>query len=377
MKVALLRVYKEERWYSIDVYADRLAQGIRRLYPDIHIVEVQLPAWSWSDRRLPLPYGRSASLRTLGLYLSRWIRYPLTLRLVQADIYHILDNSYGHLAFFLDPRRTVVTYNGGTPKAWRRWSREGPSMWHFDLAFRGTLQAGRIIAASEYTRRELLSEARYPADRVHVVHHGVDERFLSHTANGRQQVRDQYMRPGDTALMLHVGHCAARKNVETALRAVSRLRQRGVAVRFVQVGGVFAPDQQRLVEELEIGASVTQIPPYLPDEQLLALYDAADVFIFPSLYEGFGIPLIEAMARGAPVVCSDWTLFREVCGDAALFADPRNPDAFADRIANVLSDPALARDLRQRGRERAQHFSWERNAQQTVAVYQKVLEDLA
>lgn len=376
MKVALLRVYKEERWHSIDVYADRLAQGIRRLYPDIHIVEVQLPAWSWSDRRLPLPYGRSVSLRTLGLYLSRWIRYPLTLHLVQADLYHILDNSYGHLAFFLDPRRAVVTSHGGTPKAWRRWNPEGPSMWLFDLAFRGALRAGHIIIVSEYARQELLSEACYPADHVHVVHHGVDERFLSHTANGRQQVRNQYMRPGDTALVLHVGHCVARKNVETALRAVSRLRQRGVAVRFVQVGGVFTRDQQRLVEELEMSACVTQIS-YLPNAQLPAVYAAADVFIFPSLYEGFGIPLIEAMACGAPVVCSDSALFREVCGDAALFADPRNPDAFAENISNVISNPALARDLRQRGRERARSFNWERTVQQTVAVYQKVLEDLA
>lgn len=376
MKVALLRVYKEERWHSIDVYADRLAQGLRRLYPDIHIVEVQLPAWSWSDWRLSLPFGRSASLHTLGLYLSRWIRYPLTLRLVQADLYHILDNSYGHLAFFLDPRRTLVTSHGGAPKAWRRWNPEGPSMWLFDLAFRGALRAGHIIIVSEYARQELLSEARYPAEYIHVIHHGVDEQFLSHTADGRQQVRDQYMRPGDTALVLHVGHCAARKNVETALRAVGRLRQRGVAVRFVQVGGVFTPGQRRLVEELKIGAGVTQIS-YIPNAQLPALYAAADVFIFPSFYEGFGIPLIEAMACGAPVVCSDSALFREVCGDAALFADPRNPDAFAERIANVLSDPALARDLCQRGRERAHCFTWERTVQQTVAVYQKMLEDLA
>jgi len=117
MRVALLRDFAEENWPSIEVYADRLAQGLRKVAPEVEIIEVQPPAWSWRDWRLPMPYGRSASLQTLGLYLSRWIRYPLALRKIQADVYHILDNSYGHLAFFLDPRRTVVTSHGGTPRS--------------------------------------------------------------------------------------------------------------------------------------------------------------------------------------------------------------------------------------------------------------------
>jgi glycosyltransferase involved in cell wall biosynthesis len=375
MKVALLRDFAEENWPSIEVYADRLAQGLRKVAPEVEIIEVQPPAWSWRDWRLPMPYGRSASLQTLGLYLSRWIRYPLALRRIQADVYHILDNSYGHLAFFLDSRRTVVTSHGGTPRSWRRWNPEGPSMWLFDLAFWGMLRAARIIVVSHYAKRELLAEANYPSDRIHVVYHGIDERFGPATGDERQQVRRQYLQPGEKALLLHVGHCAARKNVERVLQAIALLRQRGLMVRFLQVGGVFTSAQRHLLETLGIGEAVTQIP-HVPNAELPAFYRAADVFVFPSFYEGFGIPLIEAMACGTPVVCSDWELFHEVCGDAALFADPNSHEALAEAIAQVLEDPALAQDLSRRGVERARHFTWERTASETMEIYRNIWREL-
>lgn len=375
MRIALLRDLVEEHWTSIEVYADRLAQGLRKVAPEVEVIEVRVPAWSWSDRRLPMPYGRRASLRTLGLYLSRWVRYPLALRGIQADVYHILDNSYGHLAFFLDPRRTVVTSHGGTSRSWRRWNPEGPAMWMFDLAFRGMLRAARIITVSQYARQELLAETSYPPERIHVVYHGVDERFRPSGDDERQRVRDRYLQPGEKALLLRVGHCAARKNVEGVLQAVALLRQRGLAVRFLQVGGVFTSAQRHLVEILGISEAITQIP-HVPNADLPPLYAAADVFVFPSFYEGFGIPLIEAMACGTPVVCSDWALFHEVCGDAALTVAPDDTEGLAAAIARVLNDPALASDLRRRGLARAREFTWERVAQKTLEVYHRVEEEV-
>lgn len=372
MRVALLRDFVEENWPSIEVYADRLAYGLRKLSSDLEIIEVRLPAWSWSDWHLPMPYGRKASLRTLGLYLSRWIRYPLALRNIKADVYHILDNSYGHLAFSLVPQRTVVTSHGGTPRSWRRWNPEGPSMWVFDLAFRGMLRAARIITVSEYAKGELLAEAKYPPEHIHVVYHGIDEWFHPAGDEKRWQVRNRHLQPGEKVMILHVGHCAARKNVEGALKAVTLLRQMGLTVRFLQIGGTFTTAQRHLVETLGIGEIVTQIP-YVPNADLPILYAAADVFVFPSFYEGFGVPLIEAMACGTPVVCSDWELFHEVCGDAAVFADPRRPEALADAVARVLSDLALAEELRQRGLERAKMFTWRRTAEETLRIYKELL----
>lgn len=372
LKIALLRDLREENWPSMEVYADRLAAGLRKLAPEVEVVEVRIPAWSLPDRKLTMPYGRQASLRTFGIYLSRLVKYPIALRGVRADLYHVLDNSYGHLAFFLDPSRTIVTSHGGTPRAWRRWNPEGPAMWMFDLAFRGMLRASRILIVSDYAKRELLAEARYPPDRVHVVYHGIDDRFYPISEDERRCVRKRYLCKDDDFLVLHIGHCSARKNVEGVLRAVALLKRKGLAIHLLQVGGRFTQEQIDLIETLGIGEVVSQLS-FVPNENLPKLYAAADVFIFPSLYEGFGIPLIEAMGCGTPIVCSDWSLFHEVCGEAACFADPRSPEALAEASERVLLDLEFSQNLRQRGLERARLFTWERATNQTLEVYRQVL----
>jgi glycosyltransferase involved in cell wall biosynthesis len=377
MRVALLRDLPQENWHSIEVYGDRLTQGLRALTADVEFIEVRGQAQAWPDLWFPTPYGRPASLRTLGLYLSRWVRYPLALRRVQADVYHVLDNSYGHLVFFLDPHRTVVTCHGGgsgPPRKIRQWNPEGPAMWMFDLAFRGTLRAARIVAVSEYVKQELLEETCYLDNHIHVVHHGIDPVFQPLAEAERSQWRAWLLHPGDCYLLLHVGHGAARKNVETLYQALSLLRREGWAVRLVRVGSKPTPSQARLIEELEIGQVVTHIP-HVPNRDLPAYYAAADAFVFPSLYEGFGIPLIEAMSCGTPIVCSDWALFHEVCGDTALFADSRRPEALVEAIAQVLADPAMAKALRESGLERARRFTWERTAQAMLAVYREIMEE--
>jgi glycosyltransferase involved in cell wall biosynthesis len=243
-----------------------------------------------------------------------------------------LDNSYGHLVHFLDPGRTVVTSHGGTPITWRRWNPEGPAMRFFDWAFAGTLKAARIIAVSECARREIVEHYEYDPARIHVIHHGLEEHFRMWPQKQREVARARLLKPDDEALLLHVGHTAPRKNVETLLRAVAVLRKQGLAVRLVRVGRPLTSAQETLLHQLAIHTWVTLVPP-LPNTTLVSFYNAADVLVFPSFYEGFGIPLIEAMACGTPVVCSDSVLFHEICGDAARFADPHSAEAFADAIA--------------------------------------------
>jgi glycosyltransferase involved in cell wall biosynthesis len=377
MKVVLLRDLPEENWPSIQVYADRLVQGLRATAPGLEIAEMRLPAWSWPTLSLPTPYGRRASLHTLGLYLSRWIRYPLALRKLQADLYHILDNSYGHLAFFLDPRRTVVTSHGGTPSSWRQWNPEGPAMWVFDLAFKGMLRANHVIAVSEYAKQELLAEADYPPDAVHVVSHGIDPIFHPLPGDSRARWREKLLPSSDDSyLLLHIGHSAPRKNLEVLYQALAILCKQRQPVDLVRVGGIPSPSQARLIENLSIASAITHVP-YVPNQKLPSYYAAADVFVFPSLYEGFGIPLIEAMACGTPVICSDRAPFDEVCGEAAYFVDTGSPEALAQAIREVLVNPALAEDLRRRGLKRAERFTWERTAQKTLQVYRTIWETVS
>jgi glycosyltransferase involved in cell wall biosynthesis len=113
----------------------------------------------------------------------------------------------------------------------------------------------------------------------------------------------------------------------------------------------------------------------LTDDDLPALYNGASLFVFPSLYEGFGLPVLEAMACGTPVITSNVSSLPEVAGNAAMLVDPYNVDALAGTMRHVLSDQALAADLRARGLQRAQQFSWERTARETLAVYKDVLQN--
>ena len=376
MHVTLFRVMEQEKWLSMGVYADRLVRGLRLIAPDGIILKPFVPDGVWLPFDIPIPRlsRRQGSTRILALYFNRSVIYPLLARRHQGDINHVLDNSYGHLVHFLDPSQTVVTSHGGTPITWRRWNPEGPAMRFFDWAFAGMLKAALIITVSEQAKREIVEHYDHDPARIHVIHHGMEEHFQVLPQERRATVRARFLKPDDEALLLHVGHTAARKNVETLLRAVAVLRKRGLSVRLLRVGKSLTPAQETLLDELGIRSWVTQVPPQ-PNTALVPFYNAADVFIFPSFYEGFGMPLIEAMACGTPVVCSDSELFHEVCGDAARFAEPRSAEAFADAIAEVLTLPALVAELRQRSLARARTFTWEATARQTLAVYHRVLEE--
>jgi glycosyltransferase involved in cell wall biosynthesis len=376
IQVALLRDLPEENWSSIAIYSDQLIRNLRAQAPEIDFVEVQVPLWKFPAARIPMPYGRAASLRTLGLYLTRWVRYPLALRRVRADVYHILDNSYGHLAFFLDRRRTVITYHGGgsgLPEQLVRWNPRGPALWLYRCAFRGMLRCAGIIAVSAFAQDELVTRARYPAERIRIARHGIAPNFRAPTNAERSAWRARWLSPDNRTLLLYVGNNDARKNVDALYRALHRLRQNDCSAQLLVVGATPTSAQARLIEEFGVAPFVAHLP-RVANAELHFYYGAADAFVFPSLYEGFGIPLIEAMACGAPVVCSDSDLFREICGDAARYADARDPETFATEIARVGAEPQLARELRTRGLARARAFTWENCARQTLETYRWVAD---
>lgn len=174
--------------------------------------------------------------------------------------------------------------------------------------------------------------------------------------------------------ILYVGSFDARKNLLGLLNAFSKLRQHLPAWKLVIVGArkwkstpVFEVVQRLQLEEY------VHFTGFVEEADLPALYNGADLFVFPSLYEGFGLPVLEAMACGIPVVTSNTSSLPEVAGDAALLVDPMDVEAIAAAMQQVLSDPGLAAELRRRGLEQASKFSWERTARETLAVYEKVL----
>jgi glycosyltransferase involved in cell wall biosynthesis len=173
--------------------------------------------------------------------------------------------------------------------------------------------------------------------------------------------------------LLSVGSLEPGKNRPRLIRAYARLRERGLESPLVIVGQPAweYEAEYELVTRRGLSEHVKFLG-YVPDEDMPALYSGASVFAFPSLYEGFGLPVLEAMACGAPVVTSQGSATQEVAGDAALLVDPRDTSAIEHAIDQLISNRWLRSDLRSRGFERAKKFSWERAARDTLAVYQIV-----
>jgi glycosyltransferase involved in cell wall biosynthesis len=228
--------------------------------------------------------------------------------------------------------------------------------------------ADAVIAVSAHTRDDLIGLYGLPSAKITVIHEGIDAAFQPAPEAERARVRATYS--PDRPWLLMVGTLEPRKNHATALRALHRLRDEGFPHRLLIAGGkgwLFEPIAA-LVEELGLQNDVT-FTGYVPAEDLPALYSAAACVLLPSLHEGFGFPVLEAMACGAPVVCSNVSSLPEVAGDAALLVPPTDADALAAALRLVLTQPQLAARMREAGLRQAARFTWERCVRETAALY--------
>ena len=297
--------------------------------------------------------------------LNGWYRYPRHIPPGYA-LYHASSQMMGAIARHVRP--AIVTVHD-VIAARLAGNHVGLAAVMRRRHLRAVTAARGLIFSSEHTRREFLSLHDYPADRCAVVHLGVAPAFSgSDRASARAALG---LAPGRPVL-LHVGSEERRKNVETLLAALARLARRRPDVLLVRVGGGSARSR-RLIARLGLAAHVRYCSG-LAEADLVRWYQAADAFVFPSLYEGFGLPVLEAMACGCPVVAGDATSVPEITGDAALLvADLRDPDVLAGAIERVLDDPVLAAALAAAGPRRAAGFTWSRAAAGTLAAYRRAL----
>lgn len=232
-------------------------------------------------------------------------------------------------------------------------------------------RAARIITISENTRREFLQHHQVPEDRVRVVPLGVStETFHPRAREEEAAAAAKYGLDGD--YLLYVGALTTRKNIRRLITAFGQIARSGdLTLALVGRPGYGCEAEMAAVSELGLEDRVLSLG-YVDDANLPALYSGARLLVFPSLHEGFGLPLLEAMACGTPCVTSNVTSLPEVAGDAALLVDPRDTDAIAGAILALLGDEALCDDLRQKGLARARQFPWERTARETLAIYREV-----
>lgn len=360
MRVCLFPDLPIENWKSMDLYANKLAAGLRAVADD---GEFELVAVKPSPRH--------------HRYIARYVIYPQRAKSYRADVYHVLDHSYGHLVRALDATRTVVTVHDVYPlrlvneraDSWRERLRNRLLRWVMTQMQR----AGWLIADSHFTKRELLELTDFPEARISVVHLGVEEAFFQPVSlDARQQFRHALRVPEQAPLLLHVGSCDPRKNIPTLLRGFKQwLSESHVDGHLLQIGGRFTDDHRRLIAALDIASRVHQRPQVSLDD-LRCAYQAADVLLLPSTYEGFGLTVLEAMASATPVIASHVGPLPEVLGDAGLLVAPINPMTLAEAVARVLDDTTLRNQLIERGRLRAMAFTWTETARQTLTVYQRI-----
>ena len=233
-------------------------------------------------------------------------------------------------------------------------------------------RATRVLTVSESSKRDILKYVDTQPDKIDVIYNAYDDRFAVEPGEEDVvRVRERFQLHDE--FVLYAGNVKPHKNVERLIQAFHLVRQRGLDhLKLVIIGDEVSryAALRRAVHKHQLHQYVRFLG-YLPEETLAVLYRLAGVFVFPSLYEGFGLPPLEAMASGTPVVTSNVSSLPEVAGDAAILVDPYDPTAIANGIATVLSDERIRRDMRTKGLERARQFSWETSVRRVLDIYRE------
>ncbi len=293
---------------------------------------------------------------------------PLTFWLPwQAQLFHSLAQRPPAFHF----RREIVTVFDIFPITGENYSTADFRRKFSELLLQATGRAARVITASHATEKLLISHAHVPPEKIRVIPLGVDPPSVVLTPQERLRERARIL--GDEGeLILSVGVIQTRKNSLNMLKALKTLPAKYQLV--LSGGNGYGSEAIHEFIRTESLGDRVKLLGFIDDAQLARLYQAASVFLFPSLEEGFGIPVLEALASGTPVVTSNLSSMPEVGGEAALYVDPHDPVDIARKVVQAAEDMTLRETLIQKGLARAGEFTWRRTAQATLAVYEEVLK---
>jgi glycosyltransferase involved in cell wall biosynthesis len=379
VRVGVVCDLREEGWHSMDLVADMLLDTL----PSVSVGRVAAtrlrPPMIRRLTRLPVVGGGNRA--RLGDRLTgRLWDYPRWLkpRNGDFDVFHIVDHSYAHLIRALPAERTIVTCNDTDAFEAARdgvASRFDPARLLAEHVLDGISRASHVACISQATRRDLISTGRVDPSRTSVVYLGAHP-ACTPAPDPAADAEIERRLGARTFEVLHVSSTIPRKRVDVLFRAFSAFRSSCPGVRLIRVGGTLTREQRRLAQRLKIVDALVELP-FLERPLLAALYRRASVVVLTSEREGFGLPVVEAMACGTPVMVSDIPALREVGGSAALYCPVGDVSHWAGALAEFQCELADA-DARQRRSAvcvaEAAKFNWRKCAGEMAALYLQPLE---
>jgi len=362
--VILFSDFREDNRLSMDLYSDMLEKYLSN-NADGFVINRYVP-------KIPSYFNNKQGLR-----LARYILYPIQTLGKKATIFHITDHGYGHLIYFLNPDKCVITVNDLIPIL--RWKHMIPGVKqdHMPIlaliSFYSLKRARHLIAISNSTKNDLVEILGINPRRISVIYDGVDTSFYSFDNNKKKEARDKWFGNNNGFKRILITGSQFYKNHETALKTIQLLQHNGINNIHLIKTGPITSEWMGLIKSYGLEKKVINIGT-VPREDLPSLYNSVDLLLFPSVYEGLGLPPLEAMACGTPVVSSNAASLPEVVGDAGLMRDPNDYVGFADDIKVILSNDEYYSNLVRKGLYRVRKFDWNNTAKQVLQIYNDMLK---
>ena len=303
--------------------------------------------------------------------LWRYFTLPLHLKKYSLDVIH---DPYELGAFtFGGSFRKIITVHDLTPLLFPSLFKKMDVIFHRLLLKKTINNADKIITVSYHTQKDLITYLNVPKDKIKVIYNGNDARFQPLNYIEISKVREKYKLP--ERFILSVGGLHPIKNISRLLKAYNLSRRNGLNHKLVIVGMVMDKVSEifQTLKGLNLEDQVI-FTGKVPDNDLVGLYNSADLFIYPCLYAGFGLPPLEAMSCGTPVIASNNSSLPEVVGDAGLLINPYDITEIADAINNIITDDDLRKNLIKKGLKRSKQFNWSKSAYETLEVYKEVYD---
>jgi glycosyltransferase involved in cell wall biosynthesis len=315
-------------------------------------------------------------LKPFGESVWRCLVLPFKFRNNGSDIIHDPTDGIGALSFKTVSKR-IITMHDLIPFFFPEYTSKGSWIAHKILYKKTIDNADMIITDSNSSKMDILNNFKVPEKKIRVIYIAADKKYK---VLPKKEIEHYKKSMGfNFPFILYLGALDPRKNIPNLIKSFYQIKKKGFPHKLVIVGGIrfnsgpISKTIHRIIQKLNLNDEII-LTGHLPEKDIPKIYNAAELFVFPSFYEGFGLPPLEAMSSGTPVITSNTSSLPEVVGEAGITIDPHNVNELADSIINVITNDSLQQDMIKKGLKKAKSFSWINTAKETLSIYNEIYE---